>query len=69
MIPNYEEIEAAYKELVASGNEPDLICVLVQKSKPKAVRRKIGRYIKQGFTSRGKVAFIVTKRNIGFYKV
>lgn len=70
-VVNYDELESLYKEIVFSGQEPNLICVFVNKNKTKAIRRKIGRFLKRGYTKKGNACpfYIDKPPYFGFCKV
>lgn len=67
--PTYADLEATYQNALFSRKEPNLFRIFLQKQKHKVVRRKLGRFVKNGWTQKGNACFVVTSRTIGFYKV
>lgn len=72
--PSFQEFAEKYFKVfkvVDSGNEPNLIAVFINRNKTKAVRQKIGRFIKRGYTNKGRVCpcYISKVPYFGFFKV
>lgn len=64
MMITYETLEREYKRCIQLSNEPNLIQVRRIKSTP-AVRRKVGRWLRQGITQRGNVVWVFMKNKSG----
>jgi len=61
----YEQIDRMYREMVATGVEPSLIrCRMLKKTK--AVRRVLGRWIRQGCIQRNWVGPMIMKGKSGY---
>lgn len=58
-IPDYKAMVEAYERAMSGSKEPDMI-ILGAIRKTKAVRRKIGRFIKRGQMVKGQVVFPLT---------
>lgn len=66
---SFKEFAEKYYEIVKLEQEPNLVVSAIKKFKSKAVRRKIGRFVRRQWINKDKVCFVVTSREIGFFKV
>jgi len=66
--PTYDELAGAYSELIASGNEPDLVLLHLSKS-TKSVRRTVGRWLRRKQIEGLLVVPVFSHGRLGFYKV
>lgn len=69
MTPTYDELERAYKAAVASGNEPNLLRVRVLHNPEKAVRRRIGRYLRRCQVQKGDMIMLCSRGRIGVLQI